>query len=139
MGYQQFLMLVLAVLIIGIAVSVGLDMFKQNSRNLNRQAIISEMNIYAGVANAFYKSPASLGGGGRAWDVDKLGYWLGFNYDPSTNTTSSNNGIYIFSSSEDILTIIGVGTETGNNGSTNVQATMTIQGENCQIVTIINN
>jgi hypothetical protein len=139
MGYQQFLMLILALLIIGVAVSVGLDMFNQNSRNINRQAIISEMNIYAGVANAFYKTPVSLGGGGRAWDADRLGYWLGLNYDPTTNTTSSNNGIYAFSSIGDTLTIIGVGTETGNNGSTNVQATMTIQGINCQIVTIINN
>jgi hypothetical protein len=139
MGYQEFLMLILAVLIIGVAVSVGLDMFNQNSRNINRQAIISEMNIYASVANAFYKTPASLGGGGRTWDVDRLGYWLGFNYDPITNTTSSNNGSYTFSSSRDILIIIGVGTETGNNGSTNVQATMTIQGANCQIVTVINN
>ena len=139
MGYQQFLMLVLAVLIVGITVSVGLDMFNQNSRSINRQAIISEMNIYAGVANAFYKTPASLGGGGRSWDVDRLGYWLGFNYEPTTNTTSSNNGIYTFSSNGDALTIIGVGTETGNNNSTNVQATMTIQGVNCQIVTVINN
>ena len=139
MGYQQFLMLVLAVLIVGISVSVGLDMFNQNSRRINRQVLISEMNIYAGVANAFYKTPVSLGGGGRTWDVDRLGYWLGFNYNPTTNTTSSNNGIYTFSSSGDILTIIGVGTEIGNNGSMNVQATMTIQGANCQIVTIINN
>ncbi|MBC8414802.1 MAG: hypothetical protein H8E11_00040 [Candidatus Cloacimonetes bacterium] len=139
MGYQQFLMLILALLIIGVAVSVGLDMFNQNSRNINRQSIISEMNIYAGVANAFYKAPVSLGGGGRAWDVDRLGYWLGFNYDPTTGTTSSNNGIYTFSSSGDTLTIIGVGTETGNNNSTNLQASMTIQGTNCQIVTIINN
>ena len=139
MGYQQFLMLILALLIIGVAVSVGLDMFNQNSRNINRQAIISEMNIYAGVANAFYKAPVSLGGGGRAWDVDRLGYWLGVNYETTTNTTSSNNGIYTFSSIGDTLTIIGMGTETGNNGSTNVQATMTIQGANCQIVTIITN
>ena len=98
MGYQQFLMLILALLIIGVAVSVGLDMFNQNSRNINRQAIISERNIYAGVANAFYKAPVSLGGGGRAWDVDRLGYWLGVNYETTTNSTSSNNGIYIFSS-----------------------------------------
>ena len=139
MGYQQFLMLVLAVLIVGISVSVGLDMFNQNSRNINRQSIISEMNIYAGVANAFYKAPGSLGGGGRAWDVDRLGYWLGFNYEPTNNTTSSNNGIYTFSSSGDVLTIVGVGTEMGNNGSTNVQATMTLTGEGCEIVTVINN
>ncbi len=139
MAYQQFLMLVLAVLIIAITVSVGLDIFNQNSRNVNRRAIISEMNIYASVAIAFYKTPTSFGGCGREWDVDRLGYWLGFDYDHTTNTTSSNIGSYTFSSNGDTLTIIGVGTEIGNNGSTNIQATITIQGANSQIVTVINN
>lgn len=139
MGYQQILMVVLAVIIVGIAVSVGLTMFNEQSRNINRQSIVSDMNIFAGVANAYYKTPASFGGGEGTWDVDKLGYWLGFNYDPATNTTSSNNGTYTFSSSGDVLTIEGIGTEIGNNGSTNVQATLTLIGEGCEIVTVINN
>ena len=139
MGYQQFLMIVLVVLIVAITISVGFDVFKQISRDINRRAIISDMNIYASVANAFYKTPASFGGGGREWDIDGLGYWLGLDYEHTTNTTSSNNGIYTFSSSGDILTIIGVGTETGNNGSTNVQATMTLNGESCEIVIVVNN
>ena len=139
MAYQQFLMLVLVVLIVAITISVGLDIFNQNACNVNRRAIISEMNIYASVALAFYKTPPSFGGGGREWNVDRLGYWLGFDYDHTTNTTSSNSGSYTFSSNGDILTIIGVGTEIGNNGSTNTQATLTIHGPNSQIVTVIDN
>ena len=72
-------------------------------------------------------------------DVDKVGLWFGFNYDAANNTVLNNNGTYIFSSSGDILTIVGTGTAVGNNGSTNVQATLHLTGQNCEIVTTINN
>lgn len=139
MGYQQILMVVLAVIIVGIAVAVGLTMFNEQSRNINRQSIVSDMNIFAGVANAYYKTPASFGGGAGTWDVDKLGVWFGFNYDLNTNTVTTANGTYTFSSSGDVLTIVGVGTEIGNNGSTNVRATLTLTGQGCEIVMVINN
>jgi len=139
MGYQQILMLVLGVIIIGISVAVGLDMFTQEMMKNNRQSIISDMNIFAGVANAYYKSPPNLGGGDREWDVDKMGLWFGFNYDAANNTILNHNGTYVFSSSGDVLTIIGTGTSIGNNGSENVQARLQLTGVNCEIVTTINN
>jgi len=139
MGYQQILMLVLGVLIIGISVAVGLGMFNHEMTKINRSSIISDMNIFAGVANAYYKSPFNMGGGNYTWDVDKVGLWFGFNYDAANNTVLNSNGTYIFSSSGDILTIVGTGTAVGNNGSTNVQATLHLTGQNCEIVTTINN
>ena len=139
MGYQQILMLVLAVIIIGLSAAVGLTMFTQEMTKMNRHSIISDMNIFAGVANAYYKSPANLGGGNNIWDVDKLGLWFGYNYDVENNLISNNNGAYIFSSSGDVLTILGTGTSVGNNGSGNVQVTLQLTGQNCEIVTTINN
>ena len=139
MGYQQILMLVLGVIIIGISVAVGLGMFTYEMTKNNRQSIISDMNIFAGVANAYYKSPLNMGGGDREWDVDKMGLWFGFNYDTVNNAISNNNGTYVFSSSGDVLTIIGTGTSIGNNGSENVQAILQLTGVNCEIVTTINN
>ncbi len=97
------------------------------------------MNIFAGVANAYYKSPPNLGGGDGIWDVDKMGLWFGFNYDAANNTIMNNNGAYIFSSSGDVLTIIGIGTTIGNNGSTNVEAMLRLTGQNCEIITTIVN
>ena len=139
MGYQQMLMLVLSILIIGISTVIGIQMFNNEMMNFNRKAVISDMNIFAGVANAYYMTPVNMGGGNRTWDVDKVGLWFGFNYDAANNTVLNNNGTYIFSSSGDILTIVGTGTAVGNNGSTNVQATLHLTGQNCEIVTTINN
>ncbi len=139
MGYQQILMLVLAVIIIGLSVTVGLTMFTQHMMSINRQSIISDMNIFAGVANAYYKTPASMGGGDRTWDVDRMGMWFGYNYDAANNSISNSNGTYVFSSSDDVLTIVGIGTSIGNDGSENVKATLTLTGQDFGIVTIINN
>lgn len=139
MGYQQILMLVLGVIIIGLSVAVGFTMFTQQMTNINRQSIISDMNIFAGVANAYYKTPSNYGGGDRTWDVDRMGIWFGYNYDAANNSISNNNGTYIFSAEGDVLTIMGTGTAIGNNGSENVQATLQLTGLNCEIVTTIIN
>lgn len=139
MGYQQILMLVLGVIIIGLSVVVGLTMFTQQMTNINRQSIISDMNIFAGVANAYYKSPANYGGGNRVWDVDKMGVWFGYNYDATNNSISNDNGTYIFSADGDVLTVVGTGTQIGNDGSENVQAILQLTGQNGEIVTTIIN
>jgi len=139
MSYQQILMLILGVIIIGLSVVVGLTMFTQQMTNINRQSIISDMNIFAGVANAYYKSPANYGGGNRIWNVDAMGMWFGHNYYAANNLISNNNGTYIFSADGDVLTVVGTGTQIGNDGSENVQAILQLTGVNCEIVTTINN
>jgi len=139
MGYQQILMLVLGVIIIGLSVVVGLIMFTQQMVNINRSSIISDMNIFAGVASAYYKTSANYGGGNRIWDVDKMGFWFGNNYDAANNSISNNNGTYIFSAEGDVLIIVGIGTQVGNDGSENVQATLQLTGQDGEIVTTINN
>ena len=139
MGYQQILMLFLSVVIIGISVTVGITIYTHEMTRINRQSIISDMNIFAGVANAYYKTPANMGGGDEIWDLDKMGMWFGLNYNAANNMISYSNGTYVFSSSDDILTIVGIGTSIGNNGSENVKATLTLTGQNFKIVTIINN
>ena len=97
------------------------------------------MNIFAGVANAYYKTPANYGGGDREWDVDKMGMWFGFNYNAIDNSISNENGTYIFSVDGDVLTIVGTGTSVGNDSCENVQATLQLTGQNCEIVTAVNN
>ncbi len=139
MGYQQVLMLFLSVVIIGISVTVGITIYIHEMTRINRQSIISDMNIFAGIANTFYKTPANMGGGDRTWDVDKMGMWFGYNYDADNNSISNSNGTYTFSLSDDILTIVGIGNSIGNDGSENVRATLILTGQNCEIVTAINN
>jgi hypothetical protein len=64
MGTQQILLIVLSVIIVGIAVAVGITMFNQQTLNSARQAIIGDMNNMAATAQAWYKTPVSMGGAG---------------------------------------------------------------------------
>ncbi len=139
MGVQQLTLIVLTVIIIGISVSVGIYIFNQTLIRHNRIAMIDDMNIFAGVANTYYKTPVDMGGGNRVWDVDDLGPWFGYNYDAANNSISNDNGTYVFSSDGDILTILGSGNEIGTNGSTNIEVVLTLTGETSEIVTTINN
>lgn len=139
MGVQQLTLLVLTVIVIGISVSVGIYIFNQTLIRHNRIAIIDDLNIFAGVANTYYKTPIDMGGGARTWDVDAMGPWFGLNYNETTNSISNDNGAFVFSSNGDILTIIGTGTEVGTNGSDNVEVELTLTGETSEISTTVNN
>jgi len=139
MGYQQMLMLVLSILIIGISTVIGIQMFNNEMMNFNRKAVISDMNIFAGVANAYYMTPVNMGGGNRTWDVDQLGFWFGYNYDANNNSISNDNGVYVFTSSEDVLTIEGIGKEIGNDGIEFVQVILRFTGYTAEIETTIGN
>ncbi|HPR17413.1 MAG TPA: hypothetical protein PLD62_04130 [Candidatus Cloacimonadota bacterium] len=139
MGTQQILLIVLSVIIVGIAVAVGITMFNSQATNSNRQAIIGDLNNLASSALAFYKTPTTHGGGGGYWtsgtltDGDAVGQWLGYGYVASNNTLTTGNGTFVLSVNGDNLQIVGTGTETGNNGSTKVTATITITGANSSI------
>lgn len=141
MGTQQILLIVLSVIIVGIAVAVGITMFNAQATNSNRQAVIGDLNNLAASALAFYKTPSTHGGGGTSWssDVDNVGNWLGYSYDTSNNTLTTGNGSFVLSVASDVLTIVGTGSETGNDGSTNVQATITITGASSSVATTVNN
>ena len=141
MGTQQILLIVLSVIIVGIAVAVGITMFNAQATNSNRQAIVGDMNNLASSALAFYKTPTTHGGGGGSWtaEIDNVGTWLGYDYDTGTNACSTGNGAFTLSLAGDVVTIIGVGNELGNDGSTNVQATMTVTGATSAISTTIDN
>ena len=143
MGTQQILLIVLSVIIVGIAVAVGITMFNAQATNSNRSAIVADMNNLAASALAFYKTPETHGGAGNisGWGtsptVGRIGTWLGYDWDGTS--CSTGNGTYTITLSGDIVTIVGVGTSTGNTGSTNVQATMTITGQTDAITMVINN
>ncbi len=141
MGTQQILLIVLSVIIVGIAVAVGITMFNAQATNSNRQAVIGDLNNLAASALAFYKTPATHGGGGNSWttEVDNVGSWLGYSYDTSSNTLTTGNGSFALSVNGDVLTIVGTGSETGNDGSTNVQATITVTGATSAVATTVNN
>ena len=138
MGTQQILLIVLSVIIVGIAVAVGITMFNAQATNSNRQAIMGDMNNLASSALAFYKTPTTHGGGGNTWGLlDNLGNWLGYEWDGTICETG--NGTYSITTAGDILTIIGLGTELGNNGTSNVSGQLLVTGATSGIVASVIN
>ena len=124
MGTQQILLIVLSVIIVAIAVAVGITMFNTQAQNANRQAMIADANNYAAQMLAYYKTPTSHGGGGRAFEssMDGLEIWLGF--DTGTGKYSNDNGTYTLTFTDSITTkIIGIGTEKGNDREDNTMIT----------------
>jgi len=138
MGTQQILLIVLSVIIVGIAVAVGITMFNAQAANSNRQAVIGDMNTMAASAMAYYKTPTTHGGGAGTWTLIQVGKWVGLNFD-GVDTWTTGNGTYVASVSGDVLTIVGSGTETGNDNTNVVKATLTLTGATSTISTSIDN
>lgn len=67
MGQTQILMIILAVIIIGIAVTVGITQFGESSLAANRDAVAGDCQRVIASAQQWYKKPTSLGGGGNAF------------------------------------------------------------------------
>ncbi|MCK4359435.1 MAG: hypothetical protein KAW92_11980 [Candidatus Cloacimonetes bacterium] len=125
MGTQQVLLIVLAVIIVGVAVAVGITMFSTQSASANRNAVIADLQKFAAQAIAFYKTPAGMAGGGNGspgfganlGETQRTcGRWMGFGSD---GRFENDNGAYWLSYryDRDHILITGWGNEKGQNPS----------------------
>jgi hypothetical protein len=65
MGQQQLLLIVLGVIIVGIAVVVGINLFNANAEESTKDTIASEGVNLGALAQQYIKKPTALGGGGN--------------------------------------------------------------------------
>ncbi|HRY83961.1 MAG TPA: hypothetical protein P5533_04940 [Candidatus Cloacimonadota bacterium] len=72
MGTQQILLIVLSVIIVGVAIAVGITMFRNQAYNSNVQAVSSELNNYGAQALQWWKTPLSQGGAGQTFDASTI-------------------------------------------------------------------
>lgn len=84
MGQQQLLLIVLGVIIVGIAIAVGISMFKSSAVDANRNAIAGDLANLASKAQRYYRTPVELGGGGQDFS----------NFTLSPLDTGNANGSY---------------------------------------------
>jgi hypothetical protein len=68
MGTLQLLLIVIGVIVVGIAVAVGTNIFGSNSDMANKDAITQDCLRIASAAEGYYQKPVMLGGGGRRFD-----------------------------------------------------------------------
>ena len=72
MGQQQLLMVVLAIIIVGIAIAISVQLFRSNAIESKRDLLIEETTSLATMAIQYYKKPQAMGGGGRSfmgWEI----------------------------------------------------------------------
>jgi hypothetical protein len=68
MGQQQLLLIVLGVIIVGIAIVVGINLFNANAEESAKDTLVSEGTNLGALAQQYYKKPGALGGGGNSFD-----------------------------------------------------------------------
>jgi hypothetical protein len=76
MGQQQLLLIVLGVIIVGIAVVVGINLFNANAEESTKDGVVSDCTNLGAMAQQYYKKPTSMGGGGNSfvgWQVPGFG------------------------------------------------------------------
>jgi hypothetical protein len=116
MGQHQLLIIVLMVVILGIAFTVGFTIFRDQASASNRDSITNDLVNFAASAQAYYRRPTTLGGGGRSFD--------GFALQKITSKPTNPDGSYSVVGAprgNGPLILRGVGTELGNDGVTKVK------------------
>jgi Tfp pilus assembly protein PilE len=119
MGQQQLLLIVLGVIIVGIAVVVGINVFTASAASSNRDAITADLTNLAAIAQQYYRKPTALGGGGNSF----LGFVI-----PAALTTTANMSVAATATglSATNCTLTATGTEKGTNGTSNVSVVVTV-------------
>lgn len=133
MGQQQLLLIVLGIIIVGIAIAVGVNMFQQSAVDTNRQAVISDLTNLAAKAQRYYRTPHELGGGSQNFQGFELGRLDTANANGSYRvfTTAqltpddrpgATSNISITTSVTDTIYIVGWGKEQGDDADYPVKA-----------------
>jgi len=122
MGQQQLLLIVLGVIIVGVAIVVGINMFSQGAVNAEADRLVQEVNTVGSNAAAYWRKPVQMGGGGRSF----------------TGITADAAGLAklgMASSDATILEVTTAGTDssfvikaTGTSEGVEVEATIGIDG-----------
>ena len=130
MGQQQLLLIVLGVIIVGIAVVVGINVFTASSMDANRNAVISDLTNLAAMAQQYYRKPTALAGGGNSF----VGWTIPKSLETTANGTYNNPAPTVTAQT---VTLVGLGTENGKDATNPVKATMTVKPDS--ISTVIDN
>jgi hypothetical protein len=91
MGQQQLLLIVLGVIIVGIAVVVGINLFNANAEEAAKDGIVSDNTNLGAMAQQHYKKPGSMGGGANTFDGSGLN---GVTWAIPANLVETANGTY---------------------------------------------
>ncbi len=113
MGQQQLLLIVLGVIVVGIAVVVGINLFNASAEEANKDGIVSDCTNLGAMAQQYYKKPLSMGGGANTFT----------NWTIPLGLVSTANGGYSALAGANDVVITGTPTEYGWTIVTTVTST----------------
>ena len=108
MGQQQLLLIVLGVIIVGIAVVVGINVFTAQSEESTKDAIVSDCTTLGAMAQYYFRRPTSMSGGSNSF--------AGWTIPANLDTTA--NGTYAITQAGDATDIEVTGSPLGSTGYT---------------------
>jgi len=119
-GQQQILLIVLALIIVGVAIAISVQLFRANAIEAKRDILVEETTYLGTMAIQYFKKPMELGGGNQ----DFTGWQI-----PSQMIQTANGNFMIAAVTPDEVTITGTGSEvvTGTD-SIKVQTIVTANG-----------
>ncbi|MCB2204179.1 hypothetical protein KQI65_05470 [bacterium] len=124
MGTQQLLLIVLGVIIVGIAVVVGINIFGTNAEQANKDAITQDCLRLAAAAQGFYRKPTMLGGGNNSFvgiEIEDCG--MSNNGDIMTG--ENVNGTYVLSGATATGLVVTGTSQTDNTQTVTLTLDMT--------------
>ena len=110
MGQQQLLLIVLGVIVVGVAIVVGINLFNANSISATKDGVVSEMTNLGALAQQYYKKPVQMGGGGDTFNG-------GTGWAVPTKLATTSNATYTAVVAAQLVTITGISNQNGNSGS----------------------
>ena len=116
MGTQQLLLIVLGVIIVGIAVVVGINIFGTNAEQANKDAITQDCLRITAAAQGYYRKPAMLGGGDNSFDAIEITD-CGMSEAGNTTTGENVNASYVIVGAGDNFTVTGSSLSEDNAGT----------------------
>jgi len=129
MGQQQLLLIVLGVIIVGIAVVVGINLFNANAEEAAKDGVVSDCTNLGAMAQQHYKKPGSMGGGANTFDGSGTN---GVAWTIPLNLQNTANGSYTAVVGAQVVTITGDPLETSYGWTVETTVTPT------SIATVIN-
>lgn len=130
MGQQQLLLIVLGVIVVGIAVVVGINLFNANAEESAKDGIVSDCTNLGAMAQQHYKKPGSMGGGANTFDGSGTN---GVTWAIPTSLVNTANGSYAATIAAQSVDIVGTPLS-GTGYAWTVQTTVTPTA----ITTVIN-
>lgn len=127
MGQQQLLLIVLGVIIVGIAVVVGINVFTASSSQANRDAVVADLTNLGSMAQQYYKKPTALGGGGNSF----TGWTVPTNLSQTPNMSTAVTATVQAQS----VKLVALGNDVGLDGTNKVKVTMNITSDSLKVST----